>query len=508
MGINFNSSSKYKLLINQANQLNVQATQKQSSDNVKPVVISTSEGVNPNDVLSYLEGTSVLNGIITNSNTSKTTVDKELVALQEKADKAKELADKPNISLKATGSKTLTKEKACTKGRNMGQQAKELTTQYLDSQIKNQAKNAFLAKYTKVLTNAGHSTAQINSMFESIYRSAKTSVVSMAQNMDNSFVSYGNKGFLKNKGYVNVDTQKLVNVFTQKFNQKAATIAKQYSKKADAALEDYKATKKDTTNEAGNIDPATLEMVEKLASMTEEEFNQMIQDATQGFIELYRSGKISEEDLEVVLKFLGAEITDITTENTSSIPNVQAVNPSLNNLLNIKPNITSINQSALHITNSAVAGSPLANMNNNIPGSSILKSQAPTIANLNNASEITLNINGKKAVVNTGAPLNLSTSQDSVIKDFIEGIKVAKKNGDENTGCSAYGVWEDWSDFTTWYGNLFEGLAKASGLKSLAGVVNRVCCITTIADLFKKRVDMYLEDPDGFRDMMIDTGLD
>lgn len=447
MGINFNSSSKYKLLINQANQLNVQATQKQSSDNVKPVVISTSEGVNPNDVLSYLEGTSVLNGIITNSNTSKTTVDKELVALQEKADKAKELADKPNISLKATGSKTLTKEKACTKGRNMGQQAKELTTQYLDSQIKNQAKNAFLAKYTKVLTNAGHSTAQINSMFESLYRSAKTSVVSMAQNMDNSFVSYGNKGFLKNKGYVNVDTQKLVNVFTQKFNQKAATIAKQYSKKADAALEDYKATKKDTTNEAGNIDPATLEMVEKLASMTEEEINQVIQDVIQGFIELYRSGKISEEDLEVVLKFFGAEITGITTGNTSSIPNVQAVNPSLNNLLNIKPNITSINQSALHITNSADAGSPLANMNNNIPGSSILKSQAPTIANLNNASAITLNINGQKVVVNSGKEtLNLSTIQDSIIKDFIGGIKARSNDNYNDKELVTVGKFQDFID--------------------------------------------------------------
>lgn len=250
MGINFNSSSNYKLLINQTNQLNVSATQSQSSDNVDPVVISTTEGVNPNDVLAYMAGSAVLKGVTTSNNSSKKAVDKELVALQEKANKAKELANNPNIEVKATGAKTLTKEKACTKGRNMGSYAKELTNQYLDGQIKNQAKNAFLAKYTTVLKNAGLSTTQINTTFEKMYSLAKSAVGTMAQSLNNSFVSYGNKGFLNNKGYVNVDTQKLVKVFTQKFNEKVATIAKTTSKNADSALEDYKATKKSANEDA------------------------------------------------------------------------------------------------------------------------------------------------------------------------------------------------------------------------------------------------------------------
>lgn len=276
MGIDL-SGNLFRFGINQNLLQNGKQVQSKGTGDIEPVVVSTSQNVNPDDVLSFMAASSAVNRTTLSAgvNTAPTTKSASKPAAEPTpeeilAQEAKELAQNPDLDVDATGSKTLSCEKNCTKGRNMGNNAKNLAVQYLDKEIKSQIKDKFMAKYSSVLTELGYSKSDITSKFETMYNSTKSEIAAMAQNLDKGFVTFGNKGFLNNKGWVKVDTQKLVDSFMAKFNQKAGELANEASAKAVKNLESSQAAKAEfdelcSAYEGGKI--TAEEFIDKLEDM-------------------------------------------------------------------------------------------------------------------------------------------------------------------------------------------------------------------------------------------------
>lgn len=209
------------------------------SEETAPTV-SSQEPLPANEVLNWMAATS--NVQIPPTSTDTAGVTKKTPPTREEivAEEAKKLAEDPELDISATGSTTLSYEKQCTKGRHLNGKAKEMAVSYLDKEIKNRLKEEFLTKYSYVLSEIGYSKDKIATLFEDMYAKSKTAVADRVSALDANIVTYGNKGFLKNKGWIKVDTGKLVDAFMQKFNEQAANLANVASAKADEILLDSK----------------------------------------------------------------------------------------------------------------------------------------------------------------------------------------------------------------------------------------------------------------------------
>lgn len=277
MGIDL-SGNLFRFGINQNSLQGSKNAQTKGAANIDPVVVSTSQGIDPKDVLSWMEAGAAVNRSTFSSNIATASTAKYASTSASKptpeellVKEAQELAKNSDLNVKVTGSKTLTKEKQCTKGRNMGVDAMNLVTKYLETDIKNQLKTQFLDKYSSVLSQLGYSTSDISEKFETMYNSTKSEIATMAKNLDSKFVTYGNKGFLKNKGWVNVDTQKLVDTFMAKFNQKAGALANQACAEAEQILSA-------SENKSENTDPDKLNDAYSNGDIDLEEFKTKLEE--------------------------------------------------------------------------------------------------------------------------------------------------------------------------------------------------------------------------------------